>query len=866
MDTRAHIEDIARSSVLTDGNDLQGLVALRDKLQQLVNDAETQPSEELVSIVNALVALLDDIVMRNTDDVEKAFQAILDGIETIQEIVEQSDECTEPSASNDTPSDDATPDAIDVDLENDDLIDEWIEACSDRISELEAWLLGLEAGQMEQEESDASVAEIRRVMHTIKGECGVLGLHDIQVLFHEAESAIDRVNEQQEPMPCDTLLSLLDWFRVHIGRMQSAPHTPPQNHESVLQRLQNVCSNVAGPSCETGGDATPSAIDSPSVTTEDTEATVSDDAETIARFDNEDGTNENLQEFLYESREHLQAAEQALLDLERAPDDNELINTVFRAFHTIKGVAGFMDLAPIVTLAHNSEFLLDAARTKQIQLTPAHLELVLIACDMLSHLLGMLEGGPAIKQQNFDALNDELMSASQGETPTSDLAPLRPVADESAPVSLPGESSSDAPSGSTETAPGTAQQDRSRRSPQTVKVSTARMDNLVTMVGELVIAQQMLVQDTVKLEIEDQNLHRNLTQVGKIVRDLQEASMSLRMVSLRSTFQKMARLVRDVSMRASKQINFHTEGDDVELDRNVVEEIADPLVHMVRNACDHGIEPADQRGEGKSEAGNVTLRAYHSGGSIVIEIEDDGRGLDREKILAKAIDKGVLPPDRKPEDMTDTEVFNLVFEPGFSTAEQVTDISGRGVGMDVVRRNIEALRGKVDIRSTFGQGTTFMMRLPLTMAIIDGMIVQVGSQRYVLPTLSIEQSFRPAPNQIKTVLDRGEMVEHRDSMLPVYRLNRVFTLNQGLNNPTEGLLIIIESNNTRCALMVDEIIGQQQIVIKNLGHGIDAIRGVSGGAILGDGRVALILDVTGIINEAVSAGAAASPGPAAVAA
>lgn len=327
--------------------------------------------------------------------------------------------------------------------------------------------------------------------------------------------------------------------------------------------------------------------------------------------------------------------------------------------------------------------------------------------------------------------------------------------------------------------------------------------------------------------------------------------MSLRMVNLKSTFQKMTRLVRDVSQKAGKQIEVVTEGEEVELDRNVVEAITDPLVHMIRNSCDHGVESVEERrAAGKAPIGEVALRAYHAGGSIVIEIADDGRGLRRDKLLAKAKSRGVLPQDADEASMPDSEVFALIFLPGFSTADKVTDISGRGVGMDVVRRNIEALRGKIEIRSTPGAGTTFLLRLPLTMAIIDGMVVRVGKQRYVLPTLSIQQSFRPKDEDIKTAVGVGEMVKVRGSMLPIYRLNRVLELHEGLDRIADALLIVMEADDSRFCLMVDEILGQHQVVIKTLTQTGQQLKGVSGGAILGDGRVALILDVAQVVSLA----------------
>ncbi|MCE2882842.1 MAG: chemotaxis protein CheA, partial [Planctomycetaceae bacterium] len=388
---------------------------------------------------------------------------------------------------------------------------------------------------------------------------------------------------------------------------------------------------------------------------------------------------------------------------------------------------------------------------------------------------------------------------------------------------------------------------------QTVKVSTQRMDALVNLVGELVIAQLMVVQDPVVGKLHDQRVQRNLAHLGKIVRDLQETSMSLRMVTLRATFQKMARLVRDVSAKAGKRIQLEVEGEDVELDRNVVEEIGDPLVHMIRNACDHGVEPAEERRKaGKPDHGTLRLRASHSGGSIVIEVEDDGRGLSRERIIRKCLEKGLIDPSRNVDEIPDTEVFNYIFLPGFSTAEKVTDISGRGVGMDVVRRNIEALRGSVEIHSTPGKGSVFSMRLPLTMAIIDGMVVRVGAQRYIVPTLNIVRSFRPQEKDLTTVLGKGEVAKVRDALLPIYRLRRVFDLKEGCDRLADGLLLVLENGKRRACIFVDEILGQQQVVIKTLGESQPQIRGVSGGAILGDGRVALIVDVGGLLEAAAA--------------
>lgn len=324
--------------------------------------------------------------------------------------------------------------------------------------------------------------------------------------------------------------------------------------------------------------------------------------------------------------------------------------------------------------------------------------------------------------------------------------------------------------------------------------------------------------------------------------------MSLRMVPIDNVFRKMNRLVRDVARKMGKEVELILNGKDTELDRNVVEALNDPLVHMVRNSIDHGVEMPDERERvGKPRQGRVELKAYHQGGSINIEIIDDGKGLRKDKILKKAVDNGLVSPDAQ---LSDQEIYQLIFAAGLSTAEKVTDISGRGVGMDVVRQNMERLRGRIDISSVEGKGTTFTIRLPLTLAVIDGLIVKVGSNKYVLPILSIEQSLRPKSDQISTVQNRGELCMVRGQLLPLLRLHRMFNVTPRTEDPTEALVVIVQDNERRVCILVDELLGQEQVVIKSLGDGIDKVPGISGGAVLGDGNVSLILDVPGLIELA----------------
>jgi len=567
-----------------------------------------------------------------------------------------------------------------------------------------------------------------------------------------------------------------------------------------------------------------------------------------------------LQEFISESRAHIDTAEAQILRLEEMPDDPEAINAIFRSFHTIKGVAGFLNLRQIGALSHSAENLLDLARKGKVVLGGQAVDLVLEAIDcmksmilaldqamqtsgaipqeaklagVLASLHAFLNGGAA----PVHAAQAQPASAEPTTTVTAE-AQANPLQDASKPAQATA-AVANAPAKAAATASDT-----------TVKVATDRLDNLINVVGELVISQAMVAQDMTTLTAGNHRLARNMSQLGKITRELQDLSMSMRMVPIHATFQKMARLVRDLARKALKEIDFTVVGGETELDRNVVEAISDPLVHMVRNAADHGIEtPEDRVRAGKPRAGKLSLRAFHQAGNIVIEITDDGKGLNKAKIVKKAVDAGII---QATDNLTDQEIFKLIFHAGLSTADKITDVSGRGVGMDVVRKNVEALRGRIDITSVEGQGSTFTLRLPLTLAVIDGLVVRVGTQRYILPIMSVEQSIQPKAEQLSTVQNRGELCMVRGDLLPLMRLYRLFSVTPNNENPTESIVVIVQDEERRCCLLVDELLGQQQVVIKSLGADIGNVRGISGGAILGDGNVSLILDVPGLIDIASS--------------
>ncbi len=594
--------------------------------------------------------------------------------------------------------------------------------------------------------------------------------------------------------------------------------------------------------------------------------------------------------FVEEAREHIEAVEIAVLEVERYPGDPEKINDLFRPFHTIKGMAGFLNLRDIGSLTHQVETLLDQGRKGQRVISAAVIDLVFNVVDILKAQVSSIGAhlaepqGETVPQPPVSEMIDYLRAVVDGRITLSDRcdAPASEsgrvgenlVAQNAIPqvvvdhalqmqkeqphrktgeilidmgVATPRQVSrairqqTQAAALATAAAtPGTAGT-ASSVGESSLRIDTAKLDALVDMVGELVIAQTLVGANHAVMT--DPKLSRVVDQVTKIVRNVQEAGMAMRMIPIGTTFQKMARLVRDVSRKADKQVELTIAGEDTELDKNVIQQISDPLVHMVRNAVDHGIEsPEARRAAGKDPNGHVHLAAYHQSSNIVIEISDDGMGLDPDRLLAKAIEKGLVQPGEEP---TEQQAYQLIFAPGFSTAAQVTDISGRGVGMDVVRRNLEQLRGRVDITSVKGQGTTFHIRLPLTLAIIDGMVVSIAAERFIIPTITIEQAVRPLPDQIFSVQRRGEMIQARGQLIPLIQLGELFGLTPHVD-PCQSMVVITTCDGRQVGLVVENLLGQQQVVIKTLGDRFERLKGVAGAAILGDGRVGLILDPPGL--------------------
>ena len=647
-----------------------------------------------------------------------------------------------------------------------------------------------------------------------------------------------------------------------------------------------------------------------------------------------------LETFYEESFEGLEIMESELLNLDVGAADTEVINTIFRAAHSIKGGSGTFGLTAVASFTHVLETLLDEMRDGRRNVTQEAVDLMLESVDVLRDMLSALredaevdaarvadtqarleklqgtsaaEGGgatpaeakpvgatsgwriyfkpnidmlqtgndPVRMLRELDALGEMRVEAVLDELPDfPDLEPedsflawnieLQGDIDEASireifewveddcelnleAIATQADTAPEAskpPEGAATNSGRTARKPTSSVEASSIRVSTDKVDELINMVGELVITQSMLSQFGDDEEVFDmariEKLRDGLAQLERNTRELQESVMRIRMLPISFAFQRFPRLVHDLGGKLGKKIELKLSGEQTELDKTVMEKIGDPLVHLVRNSIDHGLEAPEARvAAGKPETGIVHLNAYHQGGNIVIEISDDGAGLNSEKILAKARERGIVGED---EELSEEQIADLIFAPGFSTADQVSDVSGRGVGMDVVRKNIKALGGSVEVTTEQGVGTTFTIRLPLTLAILDGQSVRVGEEIYILPLVSIIESIQAKPEQIKSVAGRAEVYRLREEYIPIVRLCNVFGVRAEAERLEDGLLVVVEGEGQKVAVFVDDLLGQQQVVIKSLETNFRRVDGVSGATILGDGTVALILDVAGLIK------------------
>nr|MBP7460111.1 chemotaxis protein CheA [Candidatus Delongbacteria bacterium] len=552
---------------------------------------------------------------------------------------------------------------------------------------------------------------------------------------------------------------------------------------------------------------------------------------------------EILERYLTESIELIETIEKGLLELERNPGQTDIMKDIFRNVHSLKGDSGFMGFADVESICMQIESLIDNIMNHSIACTSDLISILLFDYDLIRNKLSSIDTrqpkpdtsigqAPQIIEQLKLINAHDIYSPSTAATappppPASCTAGLPPVQDTkpSQPVII----------------------DRKE-----IRVDTQKLDKLFNLVGELITAEVMVTNHPELSGLDLPNFSKAGSMLTKITRELQEVTMSIRMTPLEGLFNKMKRLVRDLSKKSNKTITLSISGQETEMDKTIIEDISDPLVHILRNSIDHGIElPAERTRRNKPIAGMISLKAEYEGNEILIVIQDDGAGLNRDKILRKAIERNLIKEN--PDKLPDQEVWRIIFEPGFSTADKITEISGRGVGMDVVKKNIEKLHGKIDIESQPGQGTTFKLRIPLTLAIMDVMVVKVGHHRYAIPMLSICESFKAGAGSITVTMDGQEIVKVRDEIIPVIRLHELFNTHQPPSAIVQGILMIIESRGEKACLLVDDILGQQQTVIKGLSDYIGRIPSVSGCMILSDGEIGLIIDIEGIFKQIIQA-------------
>ncbi len=688
----------------------------------------------------------------------------------------------------------------------------FFEEAGENLDQMEQMLVDLDLTQAD----DEALNGIFRCAHSIKGGAATFGFRDVTELTHHMESLLDRLRRHEiQPVPqmVDVLLESADASRGLLARHQNGDEGTAPSSADLVRRISELAS---------GKVPTATAAPAPAPAPVVVQAAAAPAPAPAAPLP--EGTR----------------ALQIRIGPLPQPEVADALQDLFR---DIPGL-GTMDALPseqpdyrlfsVVTTSSDGDLL---------DLFVFHVAKELVS---ISDATPAAEDPAAIEEARAAAL-DQAAAQGRPADATSDSESYGFFIDPPAapPAAAP---STEHRAGAAAVAPAEGRApSQSALEATSIRVAVSKVDQIINLVGELVITQAMLAQNSRALEPAlHQQLFAGLADLDRNTRDLQESVMSIRMIPMSFVFNRFPRMLRDLANKLGKKVDFVTQGEATELDKGLVEKITDPLTHLVRNSCDHGIEmPADRIAAGKTEHGTITLAASHQGGSIVIEVRDDGKGLSRAKILAKARERGLPVHDAMP----DADVWQLIFAPGFSTAEVVTDVSGRGVGMDVVKRNITALGGTVDIESDEGRGMKVAVRLPLTLAIMDGMSVRVGDEVYILPLSAVVESFQVKDEAVSTVAHGAQLVKVREEYMPVIELERLFQVPAPQDGAGIGIMVVVESEGSRAALLVSELLGQHQVVVKNLESNYRKVANVSGATILGDGKVALILDIGALVRR-----------------
>jgi two-component system, chemotaxis family, sensor kinase CheA len=749
-----------------------------------------------------------------------------------------------------------------IDNETKEVIDSFVSEGFDLLDKAESKIINID-----EDKNEEVVNTIFRMFHSIKGSAGYLNFENIKKVTHEAETLLDLFRKEGRK-PTQTEIDLLyqtcDFLRQLIDGVEK--ELTDQGFEEATQIIVNdITQCIVNVKAEVkGGVVRRSKKD---IFVEKKIEINPLDSGHEAKQDSLI-TNEMVENYISESIDIIDRIEEKIINFEKNPTNKDLILDAYRNIHTFKGNSGFFGYKDLEDLSMKIEGVFENIRSGKIKINHYLITGFLKDIDTIRQKLADIsvkilhkelketkktfqtfykeDSGHKRKLGEILVEMGEVSSEVVEKTVETQNKPIGEILVESGNVTketlnkaLEIQKASAVYTGGV-TSIGVQRKD--------VRVDTSKLDKLFDLVGELIIAGAMVSNNPELKGLKLEGFNKSVNFFNKITRELQEVTMSIRMIPLEGLFTKMIRLVRDLSRKSNKIINLLVYGEDTEMDRTVIEEISDPLVHILRNSIDHGIESEEDRlKKGKEKSGNIKLGAKYEGNEIWVIVEDDGAGLNREKIIKKGIEKGLISGDI--EKISDDDIWKLIFEPGFSTAEKVTEISGRGVGMDVVRINLEKIRGKIDIKSEKGKGTTITLKIPLTLAIVEGVTIKVGESCFSIPTIDIIEFFKVNNNQITFTDNDNQLIKVRDEIIPAIKLYEAFNVKTNKRNLEDGVIIVVQSNNKKACLLIDEIIGSQQIVVKSLSDYIGSIKGVSGCSILGNGDVSLIIDTNGLIRR-----------------
>lgn len=710
--------------------------------------------------------------------------------------------------------------SIEIDEETREIIDCFLTEGRESVEELELLLVAFEDSDGA---NNSSINSMFRIFHSVKGSAGYLDFGLVESVTHQAETIIQCIRDGQMPLTrklVDCLCLVLDFLNDRFDAVQQTATDSSPEAEAAAKKLVAQLRAFLEPAQPAAAPAAVSAF-----------AALATGHATPANPST--SKKKPLGELLLE---------QNRLDEEQL---REALEMRHRPLGQILLEAGIID-----------EQGLNRALAIQRQLRESNLDVPLLGEILVQQELidqGILQAALDERNKPLGEVLVELGVLTSGElkaalsAQTGIMPPQAPPA-RSAPAPTPAPAPAASPAPVKPSSRGNSSSSKPKRQlNETLRVDVRKLNSLMDLVGELIISATAIIHNPELADLDIESFQKSALQLGRVTRSLQDVAMSVRMVPIDATFRKMHRLVRDVSRKQGKEVDLRISGEETEVDKKVAEIIADPLVHLMRNAIDHGLEPVDERRQsGKAPSGIVRLEARHQGGEIWISISDDGRGIDRDRVLSKARERGL--PDAHRDDLSDQQIYNFIFEPGFSTAQQLSDISGRGIGMDVVKKNIEKVKGRIDVSSRLGQGTTFTLRIPLTLAIIEGMLVRVGQSCFTIPLLQIKESVVVKASDITTLSDGMEIARIRDQLIPVVRLHQFYDLTPSSTDLEDGILVVVEDGGQTMSLFVDELIGQRQTVVKGLSGYLGDLPGLSGCTVLGDGRISLILDITSLMD------------------